>query len=56
MGKFLKEQEEEPMKDWKSISHVRWDCKYHIIFITKYRHKRLSKVKKENRTNYKKFV
>ena len=27
------------MKDWKSLSHVRWDCKYHIVFITKYRHK-----------------
>ena len=27
------------MKDWKSLSHVRWDCKYHLAFITKYRHK-----------------
>ena len=27
------------MKDWKSLSHVRWDCKYHVVFITKYRHK-----------------
>jgi len=27
------------MKDWKSLSHVRWDCKYHLVFITKYRHR-----------------
>ncbi len=25
------------MKDWKSQSYVRWDCKYHLVFITKYR-------------------
>ncbi len=25
------------MKDWKSQSHVRWDCKYHVVFISKYR-------------------
>ena len=25
------------MHDWKSLSHVRWDCKYHVIFIPKYR-------------------
>jgi putative transposase len=29
--------EEEPMRDWKSLSHVRWDCKYHIVFVSKYR-------------------
>ena len=27
------------MKDWKSLSHVRWDCKYHLVFISKYRHR-----------------
>ena len=27
------------MKDWKSLSHVRWECKYHIVFVSKYRHK-----------------
>ena len=27
------------MKDWKSLSHMRWDCKYHLVFITKYRHR-----------------
>ena len=25
------------MKDWKTQSHVRWDCKYHVVFISKYR-------------------
>ena len=27
------------MKEWQTLSHVRWECKYHIVFITKYRHK-----------------
>ena len=27
------------MKDWKSLSHVKWECKYHIVFVSKYRHK-----------------
>ena len=27
------------MHDWESMSHVRWDCKYHVVFIPKYRHK-----------------
>ena len=27
------------MKDWQSLSHVRWECKYHIVFLSKYRHK-----------------
>ncbi len=40
-GKFLKEQEEEPLKDWKTLSHVKWNCKYHIVFITKHRHKKI---------------
>ena len=25
------------MKDWKSLSYVRWDCKYHLVFVSKYR-------------------
>ena len=25
------------MKDWQSLSHVKWICKYHVVFITKYR-------------------
>ncbi len=27
------------MKDWQSLSHVKWDCKFHIVFITKYRNR-----------------
>ena len=27
------------MRDWRSISHVKWECKYHVVFIAKYRHK-----------------
>jgi len=33
--------EEEPMHDWTSLSHVRWDCKYHVVFVPKYRKKAL---------------
>ena len=29
------------MHDWSSLSHVRWDCKYHIVFVPKYRQKKL---------------
>ncbi len=25
------------MHDWQSLSHVRWDCKYHIMIIPKFR-------------------
>ena len=27
------------MHDWESLSHVRWDCKYHVVFVPKYRKK-----------------
>ena len=27
------------MEKFESLSHVRWDCKYHIVFIPKYRRK-----------------
>ena len=27
------------MHDWESQSHVKWDCKYHLVFIPKYRRK-----------------
>jgi putative transposase len=27
------------MHDWQSQSHVIWDCKFHVVFIPKYRHK-----------------
>jgi len=25
------------MHDWQSLSHVRWECKYHVAIIAKYR-------------------
>ena len=28
------------MHDWRSLSHVRWDCKYHVVIVPKYRQKR----------------
>ena len=28
------------MKDYQSLSHTRWDCKYHVVFIAKCRKKR----------------
>jgi putative transposase len=27
------------MHEWQSLSHVRWDCKYHVVFIPKFRRK-----------------
>lgn len=27
------------MQDYKNLSHTRWDCKYHIVFIPKKRQK-----------------
>ena len=27
------------MENFESMSHVRWECKYHIVFIPKYRRK-----------------
>ena len=29
------------MKDIGSLSHTQWECKYHVVFIPKYRRKRL---------------
>ena len=37
MGKSQRGWEGGPMKDWKSLSHVRWDCKYHVVIVSKYR-------------------
>jgi putative transposase len=31
------------MKDTGSLSHSRWECKYHVVFIPKYRRKALYK-------------
>ncbi len=27
------------MQEWHSLSHVKWECKYHVVFIPKYRRK-----------------
>jgi len=27
------------MKEYQSLSHTRWDCKYHVVFIPKRRRK-----------------
>ena len=27
------------MKDWRSIAHVTWECKYHVVIVPKYRKK-----------------
>ena len=29
------------MKNYESLSHTKWQCKYHVIFIPKYRKKKL---------------
>ena len=28
------------MKDWRSQSHVKWDCKYHVVIVPRYRRRR----------------
>ncbi len=27
------------MHEWKSSAHTKWDCKYHVVFVPKYRKK-----------------
>ena len=27
------------MHEWDSLSHVKWDCKYHVVIVPKYRRK-----------------
>ncbi|MDR2841926.1 MAG: IS200/IS605 family transposase [Spirochaetaceae bacterium] len=35
------------MKDWQSLAHTKWDCKYHVVIVPKYRKKILyGKMKK----------
>ena len=29
------------MKNCESLSHTRYDCKYHVVFIPKYRRKKI---------------
>ena len=28
------------MKDWRSQSHVKWDCKFHVVIVPKYRRRK----------------
>ncbi len=28
------------MKDWRSQSHVKWDCTYHVVIVPKYRRRK----------------
>ena len=32
-------EREYSLTDYKSLSHARWECKYHVVFIPKYRKK-----------------
>ena len=25
------------MREWRSLSHVKWECKYHVVIVPKYR-------------------
>ena len=27
------------MHDWQSLSHVKWECKHHVVIVPKYRRK-----------------
>ena len=36
------------MHEWESLSHVRWDCKYHVVIVPKYRKRAIyGKVKRQ---------
>jgi REP element-mobilizing transposase RayT len=24
------------MREWQSLSHVKWECKYHVVIVPKY--------------------
>ena len=38
------------MHDWDSLSHLRWDCKYHVVIVHKYRKRVLyGKLKQDTR-------
>ena len=27
------------MREWQSLSHVKWECKYHVVIVPQYRRK-----------------
>jgi len=35
------------MKDWQSQAHVKWECKYHVVIVPKYREKKNFKKHRE---------
>lgn len=36
------------MREWQSLSHVKWECKYHVVIVPKYRKRVLyGRVKRE---------
>jgi putative transposase len=32
------------MKDVGRLSHTQWECKYHVVFLPKYRRKEIDKI------------
>ena len=34
-------QKETVVKSYESLNHTKWECKYHVVFIPKYRRKAL---------------
>ena len=36
---FRAREENLLVHDWRSLAHVRWECKYHVVIIPKYRRK-----------------
>ena len=44
------------MKEYQSLSHTRRDCKYHVVFIPKYRQKKIyGEIKKELKEQFHKL-
>jgi len=35
------------MKEWQSQAHVKWECKYHVVIVPKYREKKHFKKHRE---------
>ena len=36
------------MREWQSQSHVRWYCRYHLVFVPKYRKRSIYGVLRRN--------
>ncbi len=39
------------MKDWQSQAHVKWECKYHVVILPKYRKKAMYGLRKKLSVN-----